>query len=354
MASGVQPVRALYYPRVHFTSTQWLKAALLYWESILRIVPDGFALQDPPEVHELAAAGLIENVSPAPYREAAKRLFLHHLEGSLRRYDDAAGAGRTPSPAERKNYKLFSTGEIDRGLLKELQTHRLAAVADDWVTMPSDMADLYTLGLANEIGRMLYAAPATDGPTSHVAATLLARQEVTGDGSTEAPVDGYACARSIAPFPALEAASVETEKLLRVRQKYADERRAFRALVQARAVAIAELESVEAIESHLRDLTIELENAADVCRSTRRASQLRDAGKIVGVTAPASIGTVVTLSGAPAIVAALGGVGTLVAGFADWVSSQRQTHHVSRYLVSLDVLAGGPRGGGRAQKTTPL
>jgi hypothetical protein len=343
MASDVQPVRGLYYPRVHFTSSGWLKAALLYWESVLRIVPDGFALQDPPEVYELAAAGLIENVSPAPYREAAKHLFLHHLESTLRRYDDASRSGRDRSPAERKNYKLFSTGEIDRGLLKELQTHRLAAVADDWVTMPSDMADLYTLGLACEIGKALYAAPATDCPTSAVAATLLARQEITADRSAQAPVDGYACARSIAPFPALEMTSVDTEKLLRVRQKYADERRAFRALVQERAVAIAELESVEAIDSHLRDLAVELESDAEFCRSTRRSSQLRDAGRILGVTAPASIGTAVTLSGAPAIVAALGGVGTVVAGVTDWVSSRRQARHVARYLVSLDVLAGAKK-----------
>jgi hypothetical protein len=354
MAADIQPVKALYYPRTHFDSTRWLKSALLYWESVLRIVPDGYLLQDPPEVHELEAEGLIENVSPVPYQAGARKVFLRHLEGALKRHVPAPpqGDGRRGGDGLRRFYKIFTIGKIERTLLKELRTHGLASVTEDWVTMSSDLADLYMVALANEIARSLHVAPATDPPIQDVPATFLAQQEVAGERLAETPVDGYACARTMTSFRALEAVDLPIDKLLRARQRYAEGRRAFRALIQERAAAIAGLRSVQAIDSHLRDLTFELESEAGAQRRSRSASQWRDAGRVVGVGAPASIGAVVTLSGAPAVVAALGGVGSVAAGVTDWIVERRQARHVSYYLLLLEALAAGLRGGQRMADVT--
>src|SRR5258708_3266009 len=79
----VQPVKAIYYPHIQFESLGWLKAALLYWEGILRIVPDGFEPFDPPEVHELATAGLVSSISPSRYLESVRRLFSARLDELL-------------------------------------------------------------------------------------------------------------------------------------------------------------------------------------------------------------------------------------------------------------------------------
>jgi hypothetical protein len=240
---------------------------------------------------------------------------------------------------------LIRVGEIEAGLLRELQALGLAAVSGGWVTMSSDLAQLYTVTLAGVIGRAVHAAPATDQAICDVASLYFARRQLFGGDDAQTPIDGYACARSLAPFPELEAADVPTEKLLKVRQKYASERRAFRELVQARAVDIAELPSVDAMASHLRDLTTELEAEVDSQRRSRRADYVRDVWKLVGIGTPASIGAVVTLAGAPSLVAALGGAGSVAAAVTDWLLERRHGHRsTARYLLSLEWLMGGWRG----------
>jgi hypothetical protein len=344
MTTDVQPVKALYYPHTHFASTRWLKAALLYWERLVRIVPEGFPLLDPPDIHELEAEGLIENVSPAPYRELAKRRFLRRLEHALGRREVLSASGNRAWPASRRRYQLVAIDKIERGLLQELQAHGLAAISEDWVTMSSEMADMYLVALANEIARSLHAAPATDTSPDQVPSTFVAQQELSGDRSPEVPIDGYACARMMSPFRAIEGSSVPTDKILRIRQKCSDQRRAFRELIQERAVAIAALHSTQAIDSHLRDLTFELEGEASAQRRSRTEAYWRDAGRVLGVGAPASIGAVVTLSGAPALVAALGGVGTVAAGITEWIVDRRQARHAVQYLLCLEGVLGSLRG----------
>jgi hypothetical protein len=343
MTTDVQPVKALYYPRTHFTSPTWLKAALLYWERIVRIVPDGFSLLDPPDVHELAAEGLVQNVSPAPYRDAAKKRFLRRLEHALSKREALFSANGSRAGAPRRSYQLIAIDKVERGLLQELQAHGLASVSEDWVTMSSELADMYLVALANEIARSLYAAPATDTSPTEVPSTFLAQQELSGDRSPEVPIDGYACARTIGPFRAIEGSSVPADRILRIRQRCSDERRAFRELIQDRAVAIAGLHSTQAIDAHLRDLAFELEGEASAQRRSRTASYWRDAGRVLGVGAPASIGAVVTLSGAPALVAALGGVGSVAAGITEWIVDRRQARHAVQYLLCLEGVVGNLR-----------
>jgi hypothetical protein len=352
MPDEIQPVKALYFPRTHFSSMRWLKTALLYWEGVLRIVPDDALMQDPPEVHELAAAGLVEHVTPEGYWTRAKRRFLGHLEGTLQL--DAEGRfpcslGRTESG--QKRYKTFLIGKIERELLKELQAHGLAVAGADFVTMASETTDLYLMGLAHEIARDLHAAPSTNPPLEEVPATFLALQRAGGDPTAQALVDGYACARTMAAFRLLEASDLPVPKLLRARQKYAQERRAFREVVQQRVAAMAVLRSAHAINAQFRNLGDELENGAETERRSRSAAQWRHAWKIAGVVSPASIGGVVTLSGAPTISAAIGGVGSVAAGITDWVMEHRKVRHASDYLLSLETLAAGLR---RAQQRTQL
>jgi hypothetical protein len=341
----IQPVKALYYPRVHFDSMGWLKSALLYWEGLVRIVPEGLAQADPPEVHALAAAGLIESVSPARYERAATSAFMQRLEKALAlQADFSACLGGVRRPRDNGKYHLIGVGEIDPGLLRDLEAYGLAAAEGDWVTMSAEMAKLYMLTLADEIAIQLNAAPATDEPLCDVATSYFARRALSDKPNPMMLIDGYAYARSIAPFPSLESASLPIDRLLKVRQKYAEERRAFRALVQERAGETAALESVEAIDSHLRDLTSELENEAAIHRRARRASRARETWKFVGIGTPASLGAIVTFAGAPPLVAALGGIGSIGAAMTEWLLGRRQARRPAmRYLVSLDALLNGAR-----------
>jgi hypothetical protein len=341
--SGVSPVRALYYPRTHFASLGWVKAALLYWEGLARIVPEGFAPVDPPEVYELVAAGLIENVSPAHYQHAAGRTFLKRLQKVRGELLPCLGRARTPKRPGK--YSMVHIGKIEPELLRDLKAYGLAATAGDWVTMTSEMADLYLITLGDEMGAQLHAARATDEPRCAAAPAYFAQQKLVSEPNRATLIDGYAFARSLAPFPSLEAATLPLDRVLKVRQKYERERRAFRDFIQTRASELGTFHSVEAIDSHLRDLKTELENGSESQRRARRASRAREAWKFVGIGSPASLGALATAVGAPPLIGALGGIASLGAGVTERALARRPGRQPAlRYLVSLEVLLGGAQG----------
>jgi hypothetical protein len=333
----LQPLKALYYPHAHFGSVGWLRAALLYWESVLRFVPPGFATWDTPEVHELAAKGLIEDVSPLPYLHAADEVFASRVDELLRtRLAESLCLNR-------ESGALVHAGEIEPWLLRDLETRGVAASAGDWVAMTPQLATLYKMTLANAAGQALHAAPATDEVGCDVAAMYAAHEKLLCRPDAVAPIDGFATARLIHPFPWIQANALPVAKLLEIREKSSKARRAFREWVQSSATSVSTLPSVEAIRDHLRDLVTGIEREALAERSALRSASRREFWRTVSVSAPAAIGAAVTLAGAPLLLTALGVAASLGLGVTEWFAKRRHASPgSSHYLIALGAALGAP------------
>jgi hypothetical protein len=327
--ADLQPVKALYYPHIQFASFGWLRTALLYWEGILRIVPDGFEPWDPPEVYELAAAGLIENVSPTRYLKAAREAFAPRLQQLLLEKRDGSLGVR------RESGTLVHIAELEPELLQELQSQGLATAAGDWASMAPEIASLYKAILATEAGRELHAPPATDAPQEDLASSFFFAKQLSRNGRVL--IDGFAWARDLDPFPRIERRPLSTDKVLEIRQSYVSQRRAFRERVQVRLAAIDSLPSVAAVASHLNDFATEIDGEKLARRRALQSSGVRNAWALLKVSAPAALGAAVTLAGAPLLVAAAGVAGSAALGVTDWLV---QRHHERRdsghYLLSLE------------------
>jgi hypothetical protein len=338
----VTPVKALYSPHIQFSSVGWLRAALLYWEGILRFVPDGFAPFDPPEVHELVSTGLIENVSADRYRKVAGERFGQRIE-EIRR------APLRPPCLRASDDPLIHVSLIERSILQDLERRGLAASGGEWVKMSPEFAALYKVILADTAGRELNAPPTTD-ETACEAPVLFEYRKVARGTAHPAPPDGFACARRLHPFPMLESsASFSTESLLKARSSFSSQRRIFRETVQERVAQIADLPSEEAIESHLRDFETEIEAELHVQRGALLASNLRDAGRLLLISAPASIGTAFAVAESVPLVAAAGVIGSIGLGITDVMMRANQRKRAGNYLLLLEAAFGNRRlaAGGR-------
>jgi hypothetical protein len=338
----VTPVKALYSPHIQFASIRWLRSALLYWEGILRFVPEGFVPFDPPEVHELVAEGLIENVSPERYLKSAAETFNSRLDEVLRSPLRPACLGASADP-------LVHVSQIEGGLLERLQGKGLAAAGGEWVKMSPEMAALYKVILANVAGRELNAPPTTD-ETSCEAPVLFEYRRLCRGTAKAAPPDGFACARMLAPFPVLESPSsrvLTTENLLKVRATLPTQRRIFRETVQDRIGQIADLPSSDAMRSHLRDFEGEIEGEVHSQRGALFASNLRDAVRFILISAPASIGAAVAVAESIPLVGAVGVVGSVGLGIADVLMRASQRKRAGNYLLLLEAALGNRRVGNR-------
>jgi hypothetical protein len=328
----VPPIKALYYARIHFDSVGWLRAALLYWEGVLRFRPEGETPIDPPEVDELAAAGLIENVAPERYRFDVAEAFHARLG------DVADWFARGPCVEESAD-PLVPASHLDPDLVRRLEDRGLAAARGDWVKLPPAMAMLYKSILANEAGRELNAAPANDDSHCDLPAYLAHRRLALGP-NPRAPTDGFACARALHPFPSIEqTASLTTERLLEIRANTTAQRRLFRESVQQRVQQLDDLPSEEAMRSHLHDFTSEVRAEVRAQRVSRRASNIGDAWRLVLLGLPASIGTAVAVAEAMPMVAAAGVVGSIGLGVADVFARARQRRRAGHYLLVLEAAA---------------
>jgi hypothetical protein len=336
----LQPLKALYYPSLRPAGIGWAKAVLLYWEG-LRIVPERYARQDPPDMSELAAERLIEDVAPGPFHEAAREAFLtrlrsegHSRSTSLRPRDEHA-------PRDPERYELLRAEDLAPGLVQELRAFGLAEEAGDLVVMAAPVAALYRTALTEVVGRALHAVTAADRPMSEMASLYRACRESALASRSPIRIDGYALARSLHPFRSLEAAPFSNATLVRTRQKLVSERRAFREHVQSRAIAIAELPSEDAIRSHMADCAHEIQRAAHAERRGRRASNVRQAWKVLAIAGPASAGVTAVAAGAPQIIGAVGGAGSVGAGVTDWISGRFQRRPTPfQYLRALEHLIG--------------
>jgi hypothetical protein len=336
-APEVLPIEALYYPGLEFPSVTWVKAALLYWEGLLRIVPDGVSPNDPAEVKELVEAGVIQNVSPAPFRRATTDAFGPRLEELLR-----SRAGKpiedewAACPNARDGETLVHLTQIEHVLARKLEARHLMSAAGEWARMSPAVARLYQITMANEAARQLFAAPVTDNVGNDVACSYFAFEKMQIDPHL-VPPDGLQFAQLYLPFPSQKVVdTISLNRLLEIRSKYQLMRRRFRDTIQHRTAAIATLPSVQAIHAHLDTLAKELVEQLELEREALRASRVRDAWTLLGITAPLTLGSVWAIAGAETILAAAGGFGTVGLGSLGWYL-ERRLHRRTQgsYLLAL-------------------
>lgn len=55
---------ALYFPYVHIRDDEWLKAAALYWPSVRRLVPHGYAKRDSATARAFANVAVLRDEEP--------------------------------------------------------------------------------------------------------------------------------------------------------------------------------------------------------------------------------------------------------------------------------------------------
>lgn len=266
---------AVYYPWINFREEGWVKASLLYWQQLVRIVPSSYSVLPSPFVRELEAEDLVASLDPAPSRQrvAAKlaAVIVSNGEALRARY-------RLPGTASVLGQPRDAVGQFDNGtthlhadklsaeLINALREAHLAIWdPTGWVEVHRDIARVYMGAMAEDLGRDAGLSPLTDDPLSHVAvggwsvdrmAQALLGLAAVGVAPADEDVTSklaFVALRAVVPT-GLE--SVDIETLVKVRRDYGEELTRFRnelasIVVQA---GLAGIEHPEAFELHLSEL----------------------------------------------------------------------------------------------------
>jgi hypothetical protein len=246
---------ALYYPYIHVRSEHWLKLALLYWESIRRIVPRDFRPEHDQEYGNTVAVaeGLVENTSPEKDLASAADRFRTTVLAQLRQEREL---GATPiaaklreasdTPGPRLDYEMHPE-KLAPTLITELRDLELAAdTTGPDLVMRRDVAIAYMLCLAQVMSDRLQAEPVTHDPTIAQLASAFSFQPDETQGIP-------ALVTLDLPFPNADAlATIPWPKLLKFRTDHEQQRLEFRSTITEVIAKIPRDADPEAIEDTLK------------------------------------------------------------------------------------------------------
>ena len=326
----------LYFPTIHVKSSNWLKAALLMWDHVYRIVPAGVEPRDSRAVATAVEAGLLRNIS---IEDADRAAAYEQFSAVL------ANAPVQPDGFTDDHGHSVHLDKIDQRL-RPLLEEASAVLRGDWYDMPRGLARGYMLMLSRTIAERRGLALGTDSPDVWTASAYLdARGNIDELFFDEEAEEQY-CHAVIPDVLPVDLASVDMRAIANLRTNHRAEREALRAEITRVLNALARCESA----TH----AFEIQQNAARQLDERKAEFRRSLQTTLGIYATAAI-----VVGVPTTMEALGALSggnspyglhtvagsLLIGGVAALAEGRRarearQGDLVASYLVDVDKLMG--------------
>lgn len=259
---------ALYFPSIELRDGGWLKRSLLYWDRVRRIVPTGITPNDVGVAREFEAAGLLISTPPDNYRDRAAERFRSCWSDSLRDLVKVRDKEIEQRIAEEP--WLIHPDKLGRMLQEDLDAAGIRPTADSWLPVTSRFAGMYMHALASVMSAELRAPMVTD---SVFDAQLAERVAYAGALQPECDTDSAVAVvldlKIEVPAPK-NLGRITPETILKFREKFATERRAFRAAVEGIRTTAAEMTDPFAVADFLNSKRDEIRIVTKEQRNSMR------------------------------------------------------------------------------------
>jgi hypothetical protein len=341
MAEALATGSALYYPYIHVRSLDHVKAALLYWDRIRRIIPgmvrDGpegkYAYDDSYDSRLLADHGLLVSTDPAPYENEAADKFFKHIAPQAANFSIDLDTARRIA-ANKRGIHIEKLGDQ---VLWRLQDLGLAHQFGDWVSMHGEVGALYMFHLASEMGKRMNAALLGDSSED---ATL--GKSLLFEPTSPAEVSEHLLDVGI-NMPTPEALhEVPLTKITDFAKNRAGERLRFRKAVDGIIEASRSASDPNQIADYLSERKTEIAEAVDAIRKTQDELLTGGLVGVAKITVPTSFTSAAALALVSPISAGIltaAGIAMMAIGcYAETRGKLRQAKLSSpyHYLISIE------------------
>lgn len=341
MADALATGSALYYPYIHVHSLDHVKAALVYWDRVRRIVPDmmrygqdrQYAVDDSDDARLLADHSLLVCTDPVPYENPAAEKFFAHIS------PQAANFRLDPDTARRlaANKRGIHIEKLGDQVLWRLQELGLAHQIGDWVSMHEEVGALYMFCLASEMGQRINAPLLGDSSED---ATL--GKSLLFEPNSPAEVSEHLMDVGI-NMPTPEALhDVSLAKITDFAKNRAGERLRFRKAVDGIIEAARSASDPNQIADYLSTRKTEIAEAVDAIRKTQDELLTGGVVGVAKITVPTSLASAAALAHASPIgagILAAAGIAIMAIGcYAETRGKLRQAKLSSpyHYLISIE------------------
>lgn len=298
---------ALYYPGFHMEPA-WGKAALLYWDTLARIVPRGLQAtvdKDDTFSRDLASAGALACVDTADYVDETAKRFEDYIVPLFA--EDPAGK-RDAAYVESvvNSYYKIHPFKLSYALRNDMTDLGVGQDDTGYLRMPRNLGAPYMLCLGTVMKEKLGIPLVTDEPQFERLGEYLAF-------GTPSPVDADPARRAMfrlgLPMPdARSLYNVPLEAILRFREDRRPERLRLQAAVAGVMTTAAGIDDEHRLDLFWRSKQGEVQASLDDYQRSMRAIGLIDLASLFKVSVPTGVATAVASGGdwvAPAAAVAL-------------------------------------------------
>lgn len=329
----------LYYPYIHPRHADALKASLIYWDRIRRIVPDSvadgiYADDDDQDTKMLADHGLLISTSPAQYASAAAELFFEHLEGKENRFQIKIGEAKKMAARNRGMHMEKLSGEV----LHKLHQRGMAQQFGDWVYMRNEIGAFYMHCLASEMSAKMKAPLMTDSKDEAAVGEAILFQPNTDDKVTST----LAQLGIQLPTPN-QLSHIPMATIISFAERRAPERQAFRQLAETllEKVASHDMQDENALNDYILSQQVQIRDTMQNLQKTLDELKVGALSAGAKIAVPTGFTTAVAAlpfsPTASAILSAVGLSWAVISCVAETRGKLRQARTSSpyHYLISL-------------------
>jgi hypothetical protein len=334
----------LYYPFIHPRDANHLKAAMVYWDRVRRIVPASMMFctgvdGDDDDAKILTDGGLLVSTEPEPYEAAAADMFFRHVEPNADLFQIDKETARELA-ARNRGMHIEKFGHKVFGRLHDLG---IAHKFGDWVTMHDEIGAFYMFCLASEMSEKMTSPLLTDSrDEAEMGQSMLFSPQPGEDVSDMLLKVGIRL-----PKPE-QLQHVPMERMAQFSKDRAAERQEFRSAVEALVDATKAFNDPNAINDYLATQRIRIEAAVKNLLKTLDELGVGAISGVAKITVPAGLGAAIAaLPFSPEAAAILAGLGLVISGISCYAETrgklrQARTSSQYHYLLSIEKDLGIP------------
>jgi hypothetical protein len=327
------PNSVLYFPHIEIHNEEWLKRALLLWDFVYRIVPNGYTPRDNDETKLAVDVGLLRPICVDNHDLLGlKRTFLDFLE-SL----PFTPAGLVAEPRE-----LLHLGKIDASLYPLLEQYSTNVSDDGWIDLPREIVRGYMFFLSSQIAKRRKLDRGTDNPEAFSVAAYFSERGNFEESMYDPDAQGFYNSLFLGGIMPTSLAGVPMKKVIDIVAKTGDEKAVFRSELETFITQLRSIQDKAHAQLVIEDFRNKLLSAKEELRKSQGFLSKDDIGSLLTVGVPTALGAYCVLPNAadPFQVTRIAGsvlIGAISA-YANYRKVAREKRPIApAYLLALDT-----------------
>lgn len=324
----------LYFPHIEIPDHDWLKATLLLWDDVRRIVPSGYHPNDSPEVRAAVDSGLVKGVL----------LEKQDLLGVTKRFNKFMDQiPFLPHGLEPNRTSLLHPEKVDATLYPLLDRYAIGERNGGWIELPRQIVRGYMFFLSQHVAKRRKLERATDTPEAFSISSYFSEKANFHEIFTEEKSPGFYASLIFEDIIPSSISSIPISEIIKISERTKDERTVFRDKLIAFSESMLNCESEEYAKTVIFDHKADLLKAKAQLKASQGFLGEMDRGAILTMGIPTALtafGGLVSGGASPFALHTLSAslLISAVAAYADFnkIKASGPNPYGANYLVSLD------------------